>query len=61
MKFYIASSFKNIDRVRYVSEKLKEKGYNILKEIYLVFILPRKALFKALFLVYFFCVPVSCR
>jgi nucleoside 2-deoxyribosyltransferase len=27
MKFYIASSFKNIDKVRYVSEILKEKGY----------------------------------
>lgn len=27
MKFYIASSFKNIDSVRYVSKKLKEKGY----------------------------------
>ncbi|QXJ40447.1 Nucleoside 2-deoxyribosyltransferase [Parageobacillus caldoxylosilyticus] len=27
MKFYIASSFKNIDAVRYVSEKLKSKGF----------------------------------
>ncbi|MEK3981667.1 nucleoside 2-deoxyribosyltransferase [Psychrobacillus sp. FSL K6-2836] len=27
MKFYIASSFKNIDMVRNVSEKLKNKGY----------------------------------
>lgn len=27
MKFYIASSFKNIDIVRYVSENLKNKGY----------------------------------
>lgn len=27
MKFYIASSFKNIDMVRNVSEKLKKKGY----------------------------------
>ena len=27
MKFYIASSFQNKDRVRYVSEKLKNKGY----------------------------------
>ncbi|MFD2922187.1 nucleoside 2-deoxyribosyltransferase [Halobacillus naozhouensis] len=27
MKFYIASSFKNIDKVRYVSEQLKAQGY----------------------------------
>lgn len=27
MKFYIASSFKNIDKVRYVSKMLKEKGF----------------------------------
>ena len=27
MKFYIASSFKNIDTVRYVSEKLIRKGF----------------------------------
>ncbi|MGM7684869.1 nucleoside 2-deoxyribosyltransferase [Cytobacillus sp. Hm23] len=27
MKFYIASSFKNIERVKYVSEKLIAKGY----------------------------------
>ncbi|CDQ40022.1 MULTISPECIES: hypothetical protein [Virgibacillus] len=27
MKFYVASSFKNIDKVRYVSEQLKNKGY----------------------------------
>ncbi len=27
MKFYIASSFKNIDSVSYVSEKLKSKGH----------------------------------
>jgi nucleoside 2-deoxyribosyltransferase len=27
MKFYIASSFKNIDKVKYVSKKLKDKGY----------------------------------
>ncbi|MBG9587263.1 group-specific protein [Cytobacillus firmus] len=27
MKFYIASSFKNIDKVRYVSKKLKNKGF----------------------------------
>ena len=27
MKFYIASSFKNIDKVRYVSKRLKEKGF----------------------------------
>lgn len=27
MKFYIASSFKNIDKVRYVSERLKDKGF----------------------------------
>lgn len=27
MKFYVASSFKNIDKVRYVSEQLKSKGY----------------------------------
>ncbi|MCM3402832.1 nucleoside 2-deoxyribosyltransferase [Cytobacillus oceanisediminis] len=27
MKFYIASSFKNIDKVRYVSKKLKDKGF----------------------------------
>ena len=27
MKFYIASSFKNIDMVRYVSEKLLRKGF----------------------------------
>ena len=27
MKFYIASSYKNIDKVRYVSEKLKAKGF----------------------------------
>ena len=27
MKFYIASSFKNIDKVRYVSKKLSEKGF----------------------------------
>lgn len=27
MKFYVASSFKNIDNVRYVSEQLKSKGY----------------------------------
>ena len=27
MKFYIASSFKNIDTVRYVSEKLLRKGF----------------------------------
>ncbi len=27
MKFYIASSFKNIDSVLYVSEKLKSKGH----------------------------------
>jgi hypothetical protein len=27
MKFYIASSFKNIDAVRYVSEKLKSMGF----------------------------------
>jgi len=27
MKFYVASSFKNIDQVRYVSEKLKDKGF----------------------------------
>lgn len=26
-KFYVASSFKNIDKVRYVSEKLRNKGY----------------------------------
>lgn len=29
MKFYIASSFKNIDKVRYVSKKLKEKDLSI--------------------------------
>ncbi|MEK4084221.1 group-specific protein [Psychrobacillus sp. FSL K6-1415] len=27
MKFYIASSFKNIELVRYVSENLKNRGY----------------------------------
>jgi nucleoside 2-deoxyribosyltransferase len=27
MNFYIASSFKNIQQVRYVSEQLKEKGF----------------------------------
>lgn len=27
MKFYIASSFTNIERVRYVSNELKSKGY----------------------------------
>ncbi|MDQ0971366.1 nucleoside 2-deoxyribosyltransferase [Neobacillus niacini] len=27
MKFYIASSFKNIEKVRYVSKKLKDKGF----------------------------------
>ena len=27
MKFYIASSFKNIESVRYVSENLKNRGY----------------------------------
>ncbi|KMY42840.1 group-specific protein [Bacillus sp. FJAT-27916] len=27
MKFYIASSFKNIEKVRYVSKILKEKGF----------------------------------
>lgn len=27
MKFYIASSFKNIDSVSYVSERLKNNGY----------------------------------
>ncbi|BAK16683.1 GTPase SAR1 [Solibacillus silvestris StLB046] len=27
MKFYIASSFTNKDKVRYVSEKLKSNGY----------------------------------
>ncbi|HEK9104039.1 TPA: group-specific protein [Bacillus pseudomycoides] len=27
MKFYVASSFQNIDNVRYVSEKLKSKGF----------------------------------
>jgi len=27
MKFYVASSIRNIDQVRYVSEKLKDKGY----------------------------------
>lgn len=27
MKFYIASSFRNIENVRYVSEQLKSKGY----------------------------------
>lgn len=27
MKFYVASSFKNIKSVRYVSEKLKSKGH----------------------------------
>lgn len=27
MKFYVASSFKNKDRVRYVSEQLRNKGY----------------------------------
>ncbi|TLS37304.1 group-specific protein [Pseudalkalibacillus caeni] len=27
MKFYIASSFKNIDNVRYVNRKLQEKGF----------------------------------
>ncbi|HJF33878.1 MAG TPA: nucleoside 2-deoxyribosyltransferase [Sporosarcina psychrophila] len=27
MKFYIASSFKNIDKVRYVSKRLKNKGF----------------------------------
>jgi hypothetical protein len=27
MKFYIASSFKNIEKVRYVSDKLKDKGF----------------------------------
>jgi len=27
MKFYIASSLKNIDQVRYVSKRLKNKGF----------------------------------
>jgi nucleoside 2-deoxyribosyltransferase len=27
LKFYVASSFKNIDAVRYVSERLKNKGF----------------------------------
>ncbi|MFD1738659.1 group-specific protein [Bacillus salitolerans] len=27
MKFYVASSLKNMDKVRYVSQKLKDKGY----------------------------------
>lgn len=27
MKFYVASSFKNIDQVRYVCKKLKDKGF----------------------------------
>ncbi|WP_163527194.1 group-specific protein [Halobacillus ihumii] len=27
MKFYVASSFKNIDNVRYLSEQLKSQGY----------------------------------
>ncbi|WP_421384797.1 nucleoside 2-deoxyribosyltransferase [Bacillus salacetis] len=27
MKFYVASSFKNIQQVRYVNEQLKQKGY----------------------------------
>ena len=27
MKYYIASSFKSIEKVRYVSKKLKDKGF----------------------------------
>ncbi|WP_456271443.1 group-specific protein [Bacillus sp. AK031] len=27
MKFYVASSFKNIQQVRYISEQLKHRGY----------------------------------